>query len=157
MFNEVTDKAIISLIATSSLKIKTLPIKNGQLIFLTDTGRIVLDCNDTRTFYNQITTLEKDSERIALENPLSGYYFVIDKAEFWFYQDEWIQITKQPRDIFFIDTELPELGRARSLYVDKNNREISIWDEENNSYIAVSNYTDDVTKEDINSLFNLYS
>ena len=46
--------AIMSLIATSSARIRQLPIKNGQLVFVKDLGRIAFDYDDKRVFYNQI-------------------------------------------------------------------------------------------------------
>ena len=146
-------KATTFLIATSSSRIRELPIKNGQLIFIKDLGRIALDFNNTRVFYNQIVELDTEAERQALENPLSGYYFVIDSACLWFYQDGWIQITEKPKDVLFIGTELPQLGQQGRLYVDTDDREISIWDEENDRYITVSNYTEEVSDADIENLF----
>ena len=146
-------KAIMSLVATTSSKIKDLVIKNGQLIFIQDVGRIAFDFKDKRVFYNQIVELDTEVERLALDSPLSGYYFVIDTAVLWFYQDEWIQITERPEEVVFIGVELPELGQANKIYVDKDDREISVWDEETDKYIVVSNYTEDVTNEDIESLF----
>lgn len=147
-------KNVMSLVATSSSKVRNLPIKNGQLIFLKDVGRIAMDYSDTRVFYNQIVELESELERQNLQDPLSGYYFVIDRAELWFYKDRWIQITEKPQEVIFIGVELPALGQAKTLYVDKDDREISIWDEETDKYITVSNYTCETTEEDINSLFD---
>ena len=86
-------------------------------------------------------------------DPLSGYYFVIDTAVLWFYQDGWVQITERPQDIVFIGVELPSLGQAGKIYVDVDDKEISVWDEETDKYITVSNYTADVTDEDIENLF----
>lgn len=149
-----TAKSIMSLIATTSSRIRDLVIKNGQLIFIQDLGRIAFDFNDKRVFYNQIVELDSDVERQSLTSPLSGYYFVIDRAELWFYQDEWIKITEKPEEVIFIGVELPELGQVDTLYVDKDDREISIWDEESGQYIAVSNYTNEVTDQDIEDLFD---
>lgn len=145
---------VLSLVATSSSRIRELPIKSGQLIFVQDLGRIALDYNGQRVFYNQIVEIEAEAERQTLENPLDGYYFVIDSACLWFYKDGWTQITEKPDDILFVDVELPQLGQQGKLYVDTDNREISVWDEETDTYITVSNYTKEVTDEDIESLFN---
>ena len=140
-------------IATSSSKIRQLPIKNGQLVFIQDLCRIAFDFNDKRVFYNQVTVLETEAERQDLVDPLNGYYFVIDTAVLWSYQDGWIQITERPQEVVFIGVELPSLGQAGKIYVDVDDREISVWDEETDKYIAVSNYTDEVTNEDIENLF----
>ena len=146
--------SILSLVATSSSRIRELTIKDGQLIFIQDLGRIAFDYKGQRVFYNQIVELETETDRQALENPLDGYYFVIDSACLWFYKSGWTQITEKPDDILFIDVELPQLGQQGKLYVDTDDREISVWDEETDSYITVSNYTAEVTDADIESLFN---
>lgn len=145
--------AVMSLVATSSSRIRELTIKDGQLIFIQDLGRIAFDFKGQRVFYNQIVELKTEAERLDLESPLDGYYFVIDSACLWFYKDGWIQITEKPDDILFIDVELPQLGQQGKLYVDTDDREISVWDEETDKYIAVSNYTEEVSDADIESLF----
>lgn len=147
-------KSVMSLIATTSSKIRNLAIKDGQLIFIQDLGRIAFDFKGNRVFYNQIVELDTEAERLNLDSPLSGYYFVIDTAVLWYYQDEWVQITEKPQEVIFIGVELPELGQEKTLYVDKDDREISVWDDETNQYITVANYTLDVTVEDIENLFN---
>ena len=146
--------AVFSLVATSSSRIRELTIKDGQLIFIQDLGRIAFDYKGKRVFYNQIVELETEAERMDLESPLDGYYFVIDSACLWFYKDGWTQITEKPDDILFIDVELPQLGQQGKLYVDVDDREISVWDEETNKYITVSNYIDEVTDEEIKDLFD---
>lgn len=146
-------KNLPSLVATKASRVRELPIKDGQLIFIQDIGRIAFDFNGTRVFYNQIVELNTEVERQNLENPLNGYYFVIDEAVLWFYKDGWTQITGKPEDIVFIGVELPALGQKNKIYVDVDDREISVWDEENDKYIVVSNYTEDTTVADIESLF----
>lgn len=151
---DTTTKSIMSLVATSSSRIRDLIIKDGQLIFIQDLGRIAFDFKGKRVFYNQIVELNTEADRLALENPLDGYYFVIDSACLWFYQNGWIQITEKPQEILFIGTELPQLGQANKVYIDTDDREISVWNEETGAYLVVSNYTEEVTNEDIEDLFN---
>ena len=147
--------AVMNLVATSSSRIRQLPIKNGQLVFIQDLGRIAFDFNDTRVFYNQIVELETEVDRLTLKEPLDGYYFVIDTACLWFYKGGWTQITEKPESVLFIDVELPQLGQAKegSLYVDKTEREIAVFDSTLNEYIIVSDYTNECTDEDILNLF----
>lgn len=154
MADTITTNPVMSLIATTSSRVRDLIIKDGQLIFIQDRGRIAFDFKGRRTFYNQIAELDTEAERLDLTSPLPGYYFVIDSACLWFYQDEWVQITEKPEEIVFIGVELPELGQQGKLYVDTDDREISVWDDDRDRYIVVSNYTEDVTNEDIESLFN---
>lgn len=148
-------KNIMSLIATSSARIKDLLIKDGQLIFIQDLGRIAFDFKGKRVFYNQIVELQTEAERVMLDAPLAGYYFVIDTAVLWFYQDGWTQITEKPQEVVSIGVELPELGQAKEnvLYVDKDDKEIAVFDKASNEYIIVSNYTHEVTDADIENMF----
>lgn len=147
---------VMSLVATSSSKIRQLTIKNGQLIFIQDLGRIAFDFNDKRVFYNQIVELETEAERLLLDNPLNGYYFVIGSGCLWYYKDGWTQITEKPKSVLCIDVELPQLGQAEEgvLYVNKAEKEIAIFDSASNEYIIVSDYTNEVTDADIEDLFN---
>lgn len=144
---------ILSIYVTTSEKVRQLPIVNGQLVFVKDLGRIAMDFNDTRKFYNQITEINTDYERANLSNPHAGYYFVIDTAVLWYYKESWVQITSKPEEIVFIGTELPELGQEKTLYVNKEYKEISIWNEETGEYIIVADRTNEVTDEDIENLF----
>ena len=147
--------AVMSLVATSSPRIRQLPIKNGQLIFIQDLGRIAFDYNDKRVFYNQIVELETEAERLLLDEPLDGYYFIIGSGVLWFYKDGWTQITEKPQDVVCIDVELPQLGQAKEgvLYIDKTDREIAVFDSASNDYVIVSNYTNEATEQDILNLF----
>ena len=156
MADATNTKSIMSLIATSSSRIRDLVIKDGQLIFIQDVGRIAFDFKGKRVFYNQIVELNTEVERLALEDPLSGYYFVIDRACLWFYQDGWIQITEEPKEILFVGVELPELGQANKLYANTTEgaENISIWNEELGIYVVVADKTQEVTESDILKLFN---
>lgn len=150
-----TTRTVMSLVATTSQKFRALPIKDGQLIFAQDKPIIALDYKGKRNFYNQIVEIATEDERVNLESPENNrYYFVIDKATFWTYQNnEWIQISEPPREVIFIGAELPELGSANKLYVDTDNKEISVWDDNLKQYDVVANRIDEATAEDIDNLF----
>ena len=152
---DTTTYPILSVCATVGSRLSELTIKNGQLIFVQDKHRIALDFGDKRVFYNQIIELETEQARQSLLAPVTGsYYFVIDTAVFWSYQESgWIQITTPPQEIIFIGTELPELGSAKTLYVDKVNKEISIWDDTTSQYIIVASHAVEMTTEDIDAIF----
>lgn len=153
---EATVSKGLKVIATSSSRIKDLVIKDSQLIFIQDLGRIAFDFKGKRVFYNQIVKLDTDVERKNLDSPLPGYYFVVDTAILWFYEDDWVQITERPESAVCIDVELPELGQAKDgvLYVNKMDREISVFDSNSNEYVVVSDYTNEITDEDILKLFS---
>lgn len=148
-------KNVLSLVATSSSRIRDLVIKDGQLIFIQDLGRIAFDFKGKRVFYNQIVELDTEAERQSLASPLSGYYFVIDTAVLWYYSESWIQITAKPQEIVFVGVELPELGQEKTLYVNTTvgAEKISIWDEQSQSYKVVADKTNTMTIEEIDALF----
>lgn len=152
---DTTTKSVLSLVATSSSRIRELVIKDGQLIFIQDLGRIAFDYKGQRVFYNQIVELNTEADRLALDSPLSGYYFVIGSACLWFYKDEWIQITEKPYNIIFIGVELPELGQEDKLYANttSGNENISVWSEELGCYVVVADKTQEVSDDDILSMF----
>ena len=144
------------LVATNSSRIKDLVIKDGQLIFMQDVGRIAFDFRGKRIFYNQIVELESEVERLTLDPLLPGYYFVIGTGCLWHYKDEWVQITERPQEVVFIGVELPELGQAKEnvLYVNKAEKEIAVFDSGLNSYVVVSDYTNEASATDIEDLFS---
>ena len=151
---ESETKTILSLCATTSDKVKDLLIKDGQLIFVHDVGRLALDFKGKRTFYNQIIELSTEKDRTDLSDAVNGkFYFVIETAVLWRYFNGWTQITSSPEEVLFIGTEMPELGQPNKLYVNKTKKEISVWNEDTNDYSAVSNYTDSIADSDIISLF----
>lgn len=150
-----TTYPILSVYATVGSKLAGLSIKDGQLIFVQDRHRIALDYNGKRVFYNQIQEIATEEERRSILAPITGlYYFVINTAVLWTYQEGWIQLTTPPEEIVFIGTELPELGSAKTLYINKTNKEISVWDSDLNTYVIVADKTIEITEEEISQLFN---
>lgn len=156
MADTTNTKSVMSLVATSSSRIRDLVIKDGQLIFVQDIGRIAFDFKGKRVFYNQIVELNTEAERLALESPLDGYYFIIDSACLWFYKSGWIQITEKPQEIVFVGVELPELGRANKIYANTTEgaENISVWDEELGAYVVVADKTQSMTTDEVIALFN---
>lgn len=146
--------SILSVVATTASRLPDLSIKNGQLIFVKDSQKIVLDLNDKRYFYNQIVVLQTDSERQSLLAPISGlFYFVIDTAVLWHYEQSWIQITTSPHEIIYIGVSLPELGSANTLYVDTALNNVSVWDDDTKKYQIVADKAEVITDDDISKLF----
>ena len=152
----ITDvKSILSVIGTVKSRLPDLAIKNGQLIFVQDSPTIALDFNGKRTFYNEIITISTEEQRQNILVPISGsYYFVVESAVLWTYQTQWIQITTKPQDIIFIGTNLPELGKKQTLYADKTNHNISVWDDNTLSYEIIADKTQRISEDEIASLFS---
>lgn len=154
---DTTTKQVLSVIATTSERIKDLVIKDCQLIFCRDVGRIAFDFKGKRKFYNQIEELDTELARKELESPVNGaYYFVIETAVLWTYRNnDWIQMTTQTEEIVFIGTEFPELGKKQTIYTNtkEGNEHIAVWNEESSNYKIVADKTQMISTEDIDLLF----
>lgn len=145
---------ILSVISTTASRLPDLAIKDGQLIFVKDSQKVALDIGSKRTFYNQITILQTESERQSLLAPISGlFYFVMENAVLWLYNQSWIQITTPPENIVFIGEELPELGSKEVAYINTADKCISVWDDLQQKYMVVADKTEPITDEDILKLF----
>lgn len=146
---------IMSVVATTASRLPDLSIKNGQLIFIKDKQKIALDLNDKRIFYNQIVVLQTETERASLLAPISGlFYFVIENAVLWMYEQQWIQITTPPEEIVFIGASIPELGNNRTVYIDTSAKTISVWDSDLEEYSVVADKTESISSEEILQLFS---
>lgn len=148
---------ILSLCAAPASELGNILIKEGQMIFVYDKHRIALDLNGKRTFYNQIEELATEADREALLAPVVGqYYFVIGTGILWAYQNSgWIQLTGLSQELVFIGKELPELGAENKVYINTAAKEISVWDEESDSFVRVANetITTEISESEIDSLF----
>lgn len=81
---------IFSVVNTVDSKISSFPIKDGQIIFVSDKKMILFDFNNQRTEYKQITILTKDIDRTNILAPITGaFYFVEDTNVLWYYKDGW--------------------------------------------------------------------
>ena len=152
---ENTENKMLSVVVTNANKLPDLAIKDAQLVFVRDKQKIALDIGGIRTFYNEIVTLETESERTSL-SPVEGlYYFIIETAVLWTYQATgWIKLTTSPEEIIFIGTSLPGLGTENKIYINKIEKNIFIWDNETQNFIPISNYTETIEGNEILSLFN---
>lgn len=152
---DTVTKTNLSVCVTVSSKLPDLVITNGQMIFVRDKHRIAFDFGDKRTFYNQIEELNTDSERTSLSDPVNGlYYYVISTSVLWTYQDGWVQLTASPKEVVYIGTEMPDTGQnEQTLYVNKAEKEISVWDEATNEYVKVADTTTSISESDVDLLF----
>lgn len=149
---DLTVKKVLSVCATTGSRLSDLVIKDGQLIFVQDKHRVAFDFKGKRVFYNQIEEIATEEEREGIEPEEGIFYFVISTAVLWTYRGKWIQLTTPPQDVIFIGVELPELGSANILYVNKSGY-ISVWDEDSKDYITVANKSDSISESDIVALF----
>lgn len=143
---------ILSAYATTANRLPDLGIKDGQLIFLKDSPKIILDIDGKRKFFNQIIVLNNDEERSSILAPIAGaFYFVISTAILWAYQSNWIQCTTTPEEIVCVGVEFPELGSSNRLYINTEQTNISIWD--GDQYVVVADKTESISIQEIDNLF----
>lgn len=154
---DTTIKQVLSIVATTGERVKELPIKNGQLVFVQDLGRIAFDYKNKRKFYNQIEEIDTEKARQELESPVNGvYYFIIETAVLWTYRnDAWVQITSKPEEIVFVGLEFPQLGVEQTIYANTTdgNEHIAVWNDELGDYQVVADKTQTISENDITSLF----
>lgn len=97
---DVTESTVLSAIATANSKLSSLPVKDGQLIFVQDKSTIALDFGGKRVLYKQIEEIQTEENRTSILAPVTGrYYFVIDTGTFWTYRNGWQQITSTPTEL----------------------------------------------------------
>ena len=138
---------ILKGIYTVQSKLADLPVKNGQLIFASDTNRICLDFKDKRVIYEQIVTLETDEERSSMLAPSDLFYFVKDTSILWRYTGgQWVQLTTNPAiHIQYGDStsDFPVVGKEFVLYISNDN--IYRWDDTSTSYKKMTISEDDLS------------
>lgn len=134
-------KTILKAISTVDSKLSTLPVEDGQLVFVYDKKKIVLDNHGVRTVYEQIQTIEKESQRESLLAPIDSFYFVIETSILWRYANgHWIQITSQPAEkIISMDSYLnfPSVGHSNQIYIDASENTTYRWDDESLKYYCI--------------------
>ena len=92
-------RSILKAVSTVDSKLSNLPIEDGQLIFVYDKKKIILDNHGVRTVYEQIQTIETEEQRNDLLAPIDSFYFVIETSILWRYSNgHWNQITTSPQE-----------------------------------------------------------
>lgn len=158
MADFVQTNSPITVIATTYKKIGTIPPVDGQFTIATDRGLVCFDNAGKRSFMHGIETIDWDAERVTKTDPVEDkIYFVLDTAIFWTYQGgEWKPLTHKPEDVVYIGLTLPESGKEGTLYVDRETKNIAVWDNSMNGYDKVANYCEvsPATHEDILEMFS---
>ena len=147
-------KNILRVVATAGTNLSDLAIQNGSLIFVRDKQRIAFDYDNKRVFYNDITVLQTETERLSILAPIGQhFYFVIETARLWTYVDGWVAVSNPPEEILVIGEALPELGSAGKLYIDKTGKATYVWDEDEADYICVGRDVSSISSAETASLF----
>ena len=97
---DLSTTPVLSVCTTVGSKLADLTVTDGQLTFVRDKHKIVLDFDGKRTIYDQIEELATEGARTSMLAPVTGrYYFVLETSVLWTYQDGWVQITTPPSEI----------------------------------------------------------
>lgn len=67
---------------TKQKYLDTLPIENGNIIFVPDSLTLCLDLNKQRYSYKTIQVFATNEERAAYATPNEGFYFVEETNNF---------------------------------------------------------------------------
>ena len=127
-----------SFIITTKDKLSSLNVKNGQMIFVKDKGKIYYDWDNKRLAYHDIIELSTNSEREDLESPVNNKCYLVEEDHtLWQYRsDSWFKLTNEPNVVFAPSPlELPSIGgKENVLYIaDKKlyiyNKELSSFEE----------------------------
>lgn len=110
-----------SFVITTKSKLSTLPVKNGQAIFVKDAGKIYYDWDNVRTAYHAIIELATQTDRTGMQSPSKNKFYLVEEDwSLWRYNGtSWLEILSEPGVVF---TESPvtlpvDNPKANTLYV----------------------------------------
>lgn len=79
-------------VASKARNTSTVPIKDKQLLIVTDLGDIFYDSDGTRVQLTDIIVLDTESQRLALTSPFEKFYFVKGSGALWRYNNSsWVK------------------------------------------------------------------
>ena len=79
---------------TTTEYLDSLPVKNGNIIFVPENNLFCLDMSNERFSYHTIQTFMTDEERLAVSKLINGFYYVQETHVIWRYDEEgWSQTT----------------------------------------------------------------
>ena len=134
--------SIVKFYHTKQSKLSSLPVRDGNLVFVTDTKKMYLDINGNRLPYVDIQILFQETDRTSILAPIEGFYYVEETNVLWRYKGSWKQVTPDNMTpLFFGDYDsFPEQGHSGTLYVSDN--ATYKWDSVKLQYVCVANKTE---------------
>ena len=134
--------AIVKFYHTVDSKLAQLPVRDGNLVFVTDTKRMYLDIKGNRLPYIDIQILSEETNRTSILAPTEGFYYVEETNVLWRYKGSWKQVTpNNMTPLFFGDYDsFPKIGNSGTLYVSDN--ATYKWDSIKSQYVCVANKTE---------------
>lgn len=90
------DTIRLSAWSTVKSKLGSLPVVDGQMIFVRDARYIAFDFDGQRKLYKETVELATDQDRQSILAPIAGsFYYVAETNALWAYQASkgWVQVT----------------------------------------------------------------
>ena len=81
----IDTNAVFTIAKANSSTLNTVPITNGQMIFVDDTRQIYFDYNNIRQYYCQPIKTTK-SEAFSIISPAETYYYFTDENTMFYYE-----------------------------------------------------------------------
>ena len=133
-----------NLYTVSAKNLSKLPVRDGNIIFVTDSGTVCLYFNGGRYPFKTIQTFATEEDRIKYTAVIEGYYYVTSTNVMWsFSNGSWQQMTPDNLEPIVFATnalDFPKEGNPKTLYVaDKATYK---WSAATKEYIMVSNLTE---------------
>ena len=125
---------------TKEKYLSTLPVKDGQIIFVPESHKVCLDMSKTRHTYQTIEEFKTEAERLSVNTPHKGFYFVEETNTIWRYSSSWNRINSSGLNpIVYGETEeeFPVEGNKESLYF--TDEGIFNWKEAAGKYNLIAN------------------
>ena len=134
--------AQMKLVYTTSKKINSLDVVDGQVIYCPDDNIIALDMKSQRFVYKTIRTFDTDADRINAVFASPGFYYVEETNIIWRLTNGkvWRQITPtNASPIVYGETEevFPSMGEEGILY--HTDKGIYNWKPQLNEYNLIAN------------------
>ncbi len=133
--------AKVKLYYTTSEYLQTLPIKNGNIIFVPDNDLICLDISNQRFTYQTIKTFSTEQEREQTPFPNEGFYYVEATNVIWRWaNNQWSKITPTnltPVVYGATEQDFPAIGKNDTLYY--TDEGIYNYKSQNNKYNLIAN------------------
>lgn len=134
--------AQMKLVYTTSKKIDSLELSDGQIIFCPDDNIIGLDMKGQRFIYKTIKTFDKEEDRLNAVFAAPGFYYVEETNIIWRLTAAkvWRQVTPTGSSpIIYGETEevFPSIGAEGILYHTDNG--IYNWKPQLNTYNLIAN------------------
>jgi len=130
---------LFTVVSTTKAKLLDVPVKDGQMIFVTDAPIIAFDDLGARTIYHNIENIT-EAQRLGEATPIPGFYYCYDTNMLWRYENEWTALIQESKGSLVQKAsyiEFPNLGNSTFIYVDTSTEKMYRWDDNELKYYTI--------------------